>query len=259
MLEITRKFKKEMQNLESCEERIDLLKDMYKDKIACIITPGPTLNNHDIDKLKKVLSRDDIVVLSVKQAYDWTKETTDFHVASTWNFNAEKGYDYSDDDTICFYGFTKAYIPEQMNKVLQKPSPCDFWIPVSTPPYHSDRDCIHVTGEFDLFYEFGKNYEMRWGNGIMYEQAVPLALHLGCKEFVTIGYDIGNPKVKENHAYPDKDLKPTPSDEKMVNEYIASTSILYDWFKKEGVNFRIFSETNPSDERFERIGDLNEI
>ena len=31
-----------------------------------------------------------------------------------------------------------------------------------------------------------------WGPGIMYEMAIPLAIHLGCKKIVTIGWDIGD-------------------------------------------------------------------
>ena len=55
MLDITRKYKKEIQNLESCEERINLLKDSYKDKIACIVATGPSLKNQEKEELKKVL------------------------------------------------------------------------------------------------------------------------------------------------------------------------------------------------------------
>ncbi len=260
MLDITRKYKKEMQDLETCEERINLLKDSYKDKIACIVATGPSLRNQEKEELKKVLSRDDIVVLSVKQALNWTEEITDFHVTSTWGVDLKKGWDYVDEDTIIFYSFTKAYVEAQMKKVLYKPSPLDFWIPVSTPPYHFDNDCMHVTGDFELFYEFGKNYEIRWGNGIMYEQAIPLGLYMGCKEFVTIGYDIGQPGVDtQKHAYDDTNMELPKADDKKLMDYIRTTTQLYDWFQKEGVNFRILSDTNPSDERFERINNLGEI
>ena len=188
------------------------------------------------------------------------KEITDFHVTSTWGVDLKKGWDYVDEDTIIFYSFTKAYVEAQMKKVLYKPSPLDFWIPVSTPPYHFDDDCMHVTGDFELFYEFGKNYEIRWGNGIMYEQAIPLGLYMGCKEFVTIGYDIGQPGVDtQKHAYDDTNMKLPKADDKKLMDYIRTTTQLYDWFQKEGVNFRILSDTNPSDARFERINNLGEI
>jgi len=38
--------------------------------------------------------------------------------------------------------------------------------------------------------EYGFNQP--WGPGIMYEMAIPLALYLGCKKIVTVGWDIGD-------------------------------------------------------------------
>ena len=38
-----------------------------------------------------------------------------------------------------------------------------------------------------------------------------------------------------------------------------TTTQLYDWFQKESVNFRILSDVNPSDKRFERIKTIGEI
>lgn len=256
MLDITRKYKKQMQELESCEERINLLKGSYKDKTVVIVATGPTLKLQDKEELKKVLSREDIVVFAIKQALDWTEETTDFHITSTWQVDMKKGFDYVDEDTIIFYSFTKAYVEAQMEKVMYKPSPLDFWIPISTPPWHFESDCMHYTGDFELFYEFGKNYEMRWGNGIMYEQAIPLGLYMGCKEFVTIGYDIAD---LQSHAFDDSKMKLPPKNDKMTQDYLRTTTQLYDWFQKEGVNFRILSDVNPSDERFERIKTIGEI
>ena len=31
-----------------------------------------------------------------------------------------------------------------------------------------------------------------WGPGLMYEMAIPLAMFLGCKEIITVGWDIGD-------------------------------------------------------------------
>ena len=44
--------------------------------------------------------------------------------------------------------------------------------------------------------EYGFNQP--WGPGIMYEMALPLALYLGCKKIVTIGWDIGDLSSFEN-------------------------------------------------------------
>ena len=39
---------------------------------------------------------------------------------------------------------------------------------------------------------FSKSIERPWGPGLMFELAVPMAIHLGCKNIVTIGWDIGD-------------------------------------------------------------------
>ena len=81
MIDITQKLKTEIQQFDSCEERIDHLKDKYKGKKAVILLTGPTLNDHDPTKMREFFSkRDDLVIIPVKQAYNVTLETSDFHV-----------------------------------------------------------------------------------------------------------------------------------------------------------------------------------
>ncbi len=255
MLSETKKLKKEINKLDSVEEILESLKNKYVGKTVCIVAPGPTLNNHDKDKLKSVLGREDIVVLSIKQAYDWVKEKTDFHIMNTWNWDKFNGYDYVDENTIVFFGLTKAYVEAQMEKLAVKPSVCDFWIPVSSAPYHTEAETIQATRDYDLFYQLGTELESRWGKSILYEQAIPLALHLGCKDMFTIGWDIGTPTPDGNigHAYSYDKLKPIPAQPDDIQEAIDSTKELYDWFFRNDIKFRIVSDINPADKRFERI------
>ena len=261
MLNRPKIFKNKMKDMEYVEDRLSLLKDKYFDKKVCIVAPGPSLKNHDVDKLNSVLSRDDIVVMSIKQAYNWTKENTDFHIMNTWNFDKKNGYDYVDNNTIVFFGLTKAYVEAQMKKITVKPSVCDFWIPISTPPFHMEHESIQATRNYDLFFQLGPDLEMRWGRSILYEQAIPLALYMGCKDIFTIGWDIGNPKLGSNqgHAYSYNDMKPIDSDPDDIQEAIDSTKELYDWFTKHNINFRILSDTNPADKRFKRMKSLENV
>lgn len=259
ILNRTRKYKYKLSKLNYVSEQIDLLKNKYSDKIAVLVAPGPSLNNYNKNKLKKILSDNKYVVFAVKQAYNWIKEVTDFHILNTWNFDKYNGYDYKDIDTIVFFGLSKSYIKEQAEKIKIKPSVCDFWIPVINPPFVTKSDAIEQTHNFDEFLKFSENYEMMWGTSIMYEQAIPLILHIGCKELITIGWDIGNPELGENqgHAYNDKNS--IPSDIEDIKEAIQSTYSLYDWFDKNDITLKILSETNPADERFERIRSLDEL
>ena len=54
MINITPKLKSEIQQLDSCEERIDHLKDKYSGKTAVILLTGPTLNDHDHVKMREM-------------------------------------------------------------------------------------------------------------------------------------------------------------------------------------------------------------
>ena len=102
---------------------------------------------------------------------------------------------------------------------------------------------------------------MLWGKSIVYEQAIPMALHLGCNKIITIGWDIGNPKLGANqgHSYTESEMKPIPSDPDDIQEAIDSTVELYDWCEKNNISFKILSDTNPADSRFERVESILDI
>ena len=102
----------------------------------------------------------------------------------------------------------------------------------------------------------------------MYESGFPLAMHLGAKEIVTIGWDIGDlSKFKKQKGYKlgDDDwvkehaqsLYKTHAgagpDYEELKETIDSTKEMYDYFLEKGIKVRILSDRSPADERFERI------
>ena len=55
MKNITAKLKKQIQNIDSIQERLDLLKDKYSNEVAYVVTCGPTLNDHDNNILNEIL------------------------------------------------------------------------------------------------------------------------------------------------------------------------------------------------------------
>tara|TARA_R100000458_G_C8272735_1_gene247587 strand:+ start:953 stop:1738 length:786 start_codon:yes stop_codon:yes gene_type:complete len=260
ILKQTQILKQQIGSLDSVEERLNLLKDKYKNKTACILAPGPSLKEHELNALHRILDRDDLVVLSIKQAYNFAETNTDFHILNTWNFDKVNGYDYNE-DTIVFFGLSKSYVEQQMEKIAVKPSVCDLWIPITNPPFINETQTIQALRNYDVFWDLNTKMEMPWGKSIFYEQAIPLALHLGCRDIVTIGWDIGDPKLGENqgHSYSYDKINPIPANIKDIQEAIDSTKELYDWLQLNNINFRILSNTNPADDRFERISDLKGI
>ena len=252
MNSITKELKQHIISLDSVEERLNYLKNKYTNKTAVILAPGPTLKTHDLNILS---NRDDIVILAIKQAYDVIKGQTDFHIMNTYNFDKYKGYEYEHLDSIIFYGLSKSYVRDQMQKLAIKPHPCDIWVPVVNPPYITYEQCMHKSADFDKLFMLSKEPQTWWGTSILYEQAIPMALLIGCKKIITIGWDLGT-----GHFYKDKDVNFKPTAEvKETNESILTTKELYSWCVKNNIEINIISKTNPADNRFTRINNLNEI
>ena len=119
----------------------------------------------------------------------------------------------------------------------------------------------------DQFEKYSEG-QIIWGPGIMYESGFPLAMHLGAKEIITIGWDIGDiSKFEKKHGYKlgDDDwikehaesLYKTHAgsgpDYTELRETIDCTKEMYDYFLEKNIKVRILSNSNPADKRFERI------
>ena len=148
----TAKLKKKLCTYDSCEERIDYLKDKYKGKTAVILLPGPSLSDYNHSDMRKIFSeRDDLVVIPCKKTYEVSLETTDFHVMNPWNIDRKNPIQYVSDDVISFWNVTAAYQDEHLKLIEDNGHPCDIWIPCLTEPYIRKEDCIHNTCDFDKF------------------------------------------------------------------------------------------------------------
>ena len=248
MNSITKELKESIVKLETIEERLEFLKGKYKGKKAVILAPGPSINDHDLTSL---YDRDDIVLLSIKQAQNNIKGQSDFHIVNTYNFDKYNGYSYGNLDCIIFYGLSESYINQQMEKLAIKPHPVDIWVPVVNPPTITYSDSIHKSGDYDKLFMLGTETKTWWGTSILYEQAIPMALLLGCGDIVTIGWDLGTGV----HSYSEDEVtfKVDKSDIKKTEDSIRTTPELYEWCKKNSINIEICSKSNPADKRFKRI------
>ncbi len=240
---ITKNIKQNILSLESIEERLELLKDKYNKETAYLISCGPSLAQHDIEMLNSKLS--DKLVISVKQAYDVVSDITDFHLLNTYNL---KEYDYTTDKTIVVWSVSKSYAYNQLQRIQEKP--LDIYFPVINPPYVTPQDTIAGSLNFDDMKLLGSRCEVTWGPGMFYEMMIPLCLHLGVKNIVTIGWDL---KVTDEHKhfYTDKmDCKPQIGE---LEQAVNSTKTFYEWCNQNNINLKIISDINEVDSRFERI------
>lgn len=251
-----------IRSIEETEARIDALKDAAKGQTAYLITPGPTLTSHDREKLLEKLEGK--LVIACKQAYDYVKEVATFHLLSCYSYQP---YEYYSEDTIRHWQLTGMNIPNELQRIDKWNQRIDIMLPVYSTPWIQLHQSTAYTREFNNWDLYGEGKTV-WGPGIMYESAFPLALHLGCTDIVTIGWDIGDlSKFKHQHGYKlgDDDwihehastLYKTHAgagpDYTELKETIECTKEMYDWFSERNINVRILSDTNPADKRFERI------
>lgn len=251
-----RKLVKEVREKETVQERLDELRNKFKDKHAVIIAPGPSLKEHSNleDKLR---DREDLVVISIKQAYDKVRTLPGFHVVNTYNFDKVNGYDYYDlDNVLIFYGLSQSYVREQMEKLQMKPHPVDIWVPVLNPPTVSYEQCMHRSGDYSKMLMLSKEPATWWGTSILYEQAIPLALLIGCNKITTIGWDL----TTGEHFYSADEVtfKPNAAEVERTAEAIETTGELYKFLKSQDVELRICSTVNQADIIIPRI-EINDL
>lgn len=252
MKQITKQLKQDIQSFDSIEERLKHLKDKYKDETAYIVTCGPSLSTHDINKLKNKLK--DKLVICIKQAQNLLKEETDFHLINTYNLSP---YLWGE-NSIAFWQLSKSYMDNQLQKIINLKAPIDLYIPVINPPYIDRSQTTQATCNFDNFYMMETNTEVMWGCGMMYETGIPLALLLGCNKIVTIGWDLGDPNKPHTHFDDDKVKRDCYPMEGEIKETLKSTIALKTWLDKKGIVLEILSNQSYINPEFKRIN-LNDI
>jgi hypothetical protein len=255
-------LKKEIYKVEDSYERIKLLKDKFKDQTAYLITAGPSLTELDRSKLLEKLEGK--LVIACKQSYEYVKEVATFHLMSCYSYQP---YEYHNEDTIVHWQLTAMNMPYEINRIQNEwKSPADILIPCYSTPWIQMKQTTAFSREFDNWKAYGEGKAI-WGPGIMYESGFPLALHLGCKDIVTIGWDIGDlskfePEKgfklgdawHEEHAHELYKIKADGGPDYLeLKETIDCTKEMYDWFLDNKIKVRILSKSNPADNRFERI------
>jgi len=246
---------------EDIPDRLKLLKDSYKDETCYIVSAGPSLKNYTQEYLKEKL--EDKLVISIKQSFNILKEIVDFHVLNFTNFQP---YDYNNTNNIVVWEVFEQYHPEM---ILKNNLKCELMLPVIG---NRESDIVKRINEsqagklsFDD-YTLDKTMDRMYGPGIMYETVIHLALYLGIKKIVTLGWDIGDiskfkgdkyEDVWQDHFYEDTSDKmayaPTPMNFHEVNTVVNSTEYLNKWLLSKGVELNIISDRNPAHKSIQRI------
>lgn len=256
---------KEIRSIEDSYERIKALKDRFKGETIYVTTPGPSLMTHDREKLVNKLKGKPVIAL--KQSYNFVYEVATFHGMSAYGYQP---YQYHSNETLVHWQLTAMNMPYEINRIHNEwKHQADIMIPCYSTPWVPMQKTTAFSRDFNNWLAYGEGKAI-WGPGIMYETGIPLALHLGAKEIVTIGWDIGDlSKFKKEAGYKlgDDDWRKEHAeglyaegvhagagpDYIELKETIDCTKEMYDWFLENKIKVRILSNTNPADSRFERI------
>ena len=248
-------IRKKLLMLDTHEGRLDCLKNSFNGETVYIVAAGPSLNEHSPEKLKDFLS--DKLTFSIKQSYDLLGDISDIHIQNFCNY---KQYDYDlNDRTICPWLVFDQNHPSQ---ILQSGIRCDFMLPI----FRNNGDMGTTIAEQEDYSSMllENSYQRPWGPGCMYELAIPLAIYMGCKNIVTIGWDIGDlinyekkkKNIFQNHFYEGQskvEFMPVGMSYREIDSVAKSTKGLYYFLKEKGISFKIASTINPAYEGIERI------
>lgn len=280
----TSKIKADLLARDDLSGKLALLKNAYADDTAYILTCGPSFAQYTPSYLRTLLC--DKLVIAVKQTYNVVGTATDFHLLNAWNYQR---FDYEDPAPIILFERHVSH-PETPGLREDLLFQCgNVGADIPRDEKLSKRLC--VTRNFEDF-TFDKNTERPWGPGIMYELGFYLAVHIGVKRIVAVGWDIGDPTscymphfYKEaetqklernsrklvfnnqvyapdetgNYSIVDDVLRPDAIYnipgyyEDEVVQIAASTDALYDWLQGRGIALEIVSDRSIASPRIPRV------
>jgi hypothetical protein len=193
--ERTRSVRGQIRRLKSVDDQIAALQNSYEDLTCLVVSCGPSLASVRSDALHDSLSG--IPTIAVKQAIDVTADETDFHC---WNpFNVTRFSRGSEDTIRCF-------VDEPTGRIIQW-NRADIRFPQVPGQGDLGRSVAH-SGDFASF-RLDRSVVRPFGPGIMYELVLHLAVHLGFREIITIGWDVASPSGQNIHFYdapPDREF-----------------------------------------------------
>lgn len=249
------KFVKEtLQNDISQIEKISFLKDIFKGETAVLLSCGPTLTDHDPEKIKELLNSN--LGVSIKQSFQMFGDLVDIHLYNCGNF---KEYDYS---------VNKPVVIEASTRPL-KLGECDLKFFIRERDFNKS---VASTKDFDSWTLEKQPLLRPYGPGIMYEIVFYTLQHLGVSDIITIGWDNKHVEgsMAQQHFYDKLGTDLDKSDFIDSNEVskdpaavaslgtedkISTDAILdwYNWLSENGANLKIISSINPAPKTIERI------
>jgi hypothetical protein len=235
-------------------EKLSFLKEIFNGETAVLLSCGPTLTDHEPEKIRELLKGK--LGVAIKQTYQMFGDLVDLHLYNCGNF---KKYDYPE----------KAPITIEASTSPRKLGDCDLKFFIKERSFDNS---VAQKKNFDSW-TFEKEPLLRpYGPGIMYEVVFYALQHLGVSDIITIGWDNKHVEgtMAQQHFYDKVGAEFDKSDFIDSNEVAASkealasstvedkvsTAAIIDWanwLSANGINLKIISSINPAPESIERM------
>lgn len=173
----------ELLELEDRADQLDWLAGRATGRDIFILSCGPSLSEYSPEGLNDLLRGH--CVFAVKQAFPLVPDLTDIQILNTWN---SQKYDYAIKRPFVVRE-TAAGDPPVFGE-------SDLDLTVSKPSNLSEQ--LARKQNFDDF-TFARTLQRPWGPGVLYEIGFYLAMHMGCRRIITLGWDVG---VKNSAVMP---------------------------------------------------------
>tara|TARA_E500000331_G_scaffold358567_1_gene426722 strand:- start:4090 stop:4866 length:777 start_codon:yes stop_codon:yes gene_type:complete len=258
MLEKTRELRREFRRIVSYSDKLEALEGAYAGKDCFLLAPGPSLGHVQEQELRDKASGQNIVVMSVKQAYTPYKDITDFHFINDCNLpmiNGYPGYMYSvkrGPIVVASSGYSEEHARTRFAPAQHWDLFCKVLDPLVYPQNNLGRLCENYEFERGTY---DKMLDRPCGPSITMETVIYMAVHTGVKNIYAFGWDSGA-KVGE-HFY--DGATHLTSNRNFEYEMVQKGSgPLYNWLKTRDIGLHLVSEVSALSEQIPRIklGDL---
>ena len=254
MSEKNRELKNKLKECSDLEQQLAILHNSYEGQDCYILNCGPSLNDHDPEKLTKFL--EDKLTFSVKLARDRYPQVTDFHFFNCCNLPVKDHkfchYDYSGSDTIAVassnYDLGFRWSPFQEVDLF-------FKVPIRT---EEGNEFLCRTKEFDK-YLLEKSATRPSGPGIMLETVIHMAVHLGVKNIYALGWDLNKTNItdvnKYDHFFGSTSELLNRGDmlDWEIKETREVTKDVFYWLKEKGIGLHLVSDISALYEGIPRV------
>lgn len=232
----------------SNELKFKLSKDLFSGKQAFIFAAGPSLSKVDMTKIKEKLGNS--LVICIKQSVELVGNDCDSMMINFCNYT---DYDWSKVECPVLW---TTWNSSQPSLLREKGAPADSIFRVEDNGNPDGDTLPHTTAgkeSWNNMLAFPDGI-VPWGPGLMYELAIPMALHAGVTHIYLVGWDIGSLNKKSNepflnqHFYDEKQIQMKTKITSLEIETVASsTKSLNDWLSKQGIGLSVVSDRSLVD------------